>query len=214
MHREKDVTVAGRAVAEAPESTIDLTVASAPSEAASARRAQDQALVARLAVRDELALRQVMKEHGPAVHGMARRVAIDPAIAEEVAQDVFLTLWRRPEAFDRTRGGLKNFLMVMARNKAVDAVRKQETYERTLRKVDPEPEIVKPIDRVDDRDGILTALRKLSPLQREALVLAYFGGLTYREVAGRLGVPEGTAKTRLHDGLHNLRRILSPPPTA
>lgn len=178
------------------------------------RREQDQEVVGRLAAGDELALRAVMKEHGSAVFGMARRIAVDPAVAEEVAQDVFLTLWRKPESFDRSRGGLKNFLLVMARNKAVDAVRKQETYERALRKVDPDPEVVRPIDRVDDRDGIIAALRKLSPLQREALVLAYFGGLTYREVAGRLGVPEGTAKTRLHDGLGNLRRMLSPPPTA
>ncbi|MDQ4094870.1 MAG: hypothetical protein M3174_01510 [Actinomycetota bacterium] len=94
------------------------------------------------------------------------------------------------------------------RNKAVDAVRKQETYERALRKVDPGPELFSPTDPVDERHGIEAALRQLSHLQREALVLAYYGGLTYREVAGRLGVPEGTAKTRLHDGLHNLRRVL------
>ncbi|MDQ4145179.1 MAG: sigma-70 family RNA polymerase sigma factor [Actinomycetota bacterium] len=177
-------------------------------------RAEDQALVERLVVGDESALRQIMDDHGPSVLGMARRVAVDPAMAEEVAQDVFLTLWRRPEAFDRGRGGLKTFLVAMARHKAIDAVRKQETYERALRKVDPDPEVISPTDRIDDSHGLQLALRRLTRLQREALVLAYYGGLTYREVAGHLGVPEGTAKTRLHDGLSNLRRILASSPTA
>lgn len=174
-----------------------------------ATRAEDQRLVDRLALGDDRALRDVMQRHGPAVLGMARRVAVDAAVAEEVAQDVFLTLWRKPEAFDRNRGGLKSFLLVMARNKAVDAVRKQETHDRALRKVEPDPEASSPTDLADEREGLERALRELSHRQREALVLAYYGGLSYREVAVRLGIPEGTAKTRLHDGLRKLRRILS-----
>ena len=169
-------------------------------------------LLARLLARDEDALRQVVESQGPVVYGMARRVLGDSPLAEEVAQDTFLALWRRPGSFDPARGTLRGFLLGVARNKAVDAVRKEERLARTKEAVIAEVPDQSSVGDADEtimrRDEIKNALASLSNVQREALVLAYFGGRTYREVAEELGIPEGTAKTRMRDGLVSLRRLL------
>ena len=177
---------------------------------------QDVALVERISGRDEAALREVITAYGGAVHGMARRVVAEPSLAEEVAQDTFLALWRGPGAFEATRGSLQSFLMGVARNKAVDLVRLEESRRRardalaaevlTKSTEDPTHE---PMAEIDSREGIKEALASLSSVQREAIVLAYFGGRTYREVAEELGIPEGTAKTRMRDGLATLRDLLA-----
>ncbi len=167
--------------------------------------------------RDEGALRAVIQTYGPPVHGMARRIVADPSLADEVAQDTFLALWRRPGAFDSQRGSLQSFLLGVARNKGVDVVRREESRRRTrdalLAEVEAttsgEPVASEQMDEVDRREAVKQALTGLSPVQREAIVLAYFGGRTYREVAQELGIPEGTAKTRLRDGLMKLRDLLA-----
>ena len=169
-------------------------------------------LAQRLVERDESALRQAIDLYGDAVYGMARRVLVDQSLAEEVAQDTFLALWRRPGAFDPSRGSLQGFLAGIARNKAIDAVRKEESARRSRDALIAEAEEPSTIPRgdeyLDERYEMLAALRELSEVQREAIVLAYFGGRTYREVAEELGIPEGTAKTRLRDGLIRLRQVL------
>jgi RNA polymerase sigma factor (sigma-70 family) len=179
-------------------------------------RSADAVLAERLMARDEEALREVIESHGRMVHGMARRILSEPLLAEEVAQDTFLALWRRPGAFDPGRGGLLGFLLAVARNKAIDMVRREESRRRAAEALAFEAEIGAPVvsdsgDRVEERDEVRAALQRLSPIQREAIVLAYFGGRTYREVASELGVPEGTAKTRLRDGLIRLRQLMSAP---
>jgi RNA polymerase sigma factor (sigma-70 family) len=179
-------------------------------------RSADAVLAERLMARDEEALREVIESHGRMVHGMARRILSEPLLAEEVAQDTFLALWRRPGAFDPGRGGLLGFLLAVARNKAIDMVRREESRRRAAEALAFEAEIGAPVvsdagDRVEERDEVRAALQRLSPIQRDAIVLAYFGGRTYREVASELGVPEGTAKTRLRDGLIRLRQLMSTP---
>jgi RNA polymerase sigma factor (sigma-70 family) len=177
-------------------------------------RSADAVLAERLMARDEEALREVIESHGRMVHGMARRILSEPLLAEEVAQDTFLALWRRPGAFDPGRGGLLGFLLAVARNKAIDMVRREETRRRAAEALVSEAEIGAPVASVasvEERDEVRAALQRLSPVQREAIVLAYFGGRTYREVASELGVPEGTAKTRLRDGLIRLRQLMSTP---
>lgn len=174
-------------------------------------RGDDAKLAARLLDRDERALREAIDIYGASVHGVARRVIAEPTLAEEVVQDTFLALWRRPGAFDPARGNLRTFLMGIARNKAVDLVRKEQSLRRTREALaadvgsTPEPEADLGLE---ERDEVRGALAQLSELQREALVLAYFGGRTYREVATELGVPEGTAKARLRDGLTKLRELM------
>jgi len=178
-------------------------------------RKDDSGLAERLLTRDEAALGEIVDAYGGAVFGMARRVVADPTLAEEVAQDTFVALWRRPGAYDPLRGSLQAFLLGVARNKAVDLVRKEESLRRTRDSLIAEVETASIIHHYDehlegvaDRQQVQAALEQLSEVQREAVVLAYFGGRTYREVAFELGIPEGTAKTRLRDGLLKLRSLL------
>ena len=171
----------------------------------------DAELVDRLFRRDEAALREVIARYGDVVYGMARRVVVDASLAEEVAQDTFVAFWRRPGAFDPTRGTVQSFLLGVARNKAIDLVRKEQGRRKTKDLLLQEAEMTMrsteddSMRAADERRDVLDALQALSPAQREAIVLAYFGGRTYREVAEELNIPEGTAKTRLRDALIKLR---------
>lgn len=167
----------------------------------------DGELVARIAARDEEALAIVMSRYAGSVLGIATRVLSDPTLAEEAGQDTFIALWTKPERFDTERGNLKTFLMGIARNKAVDMVRHEETRRRAAQRFleEERSEGDDPFAGLDEREGLVRALRGLTERQRQALVLAYFGGLSYREVARQLEIPEGTAKTRLRDGLVALR---------
>ena len=162
--------------------------------------------------RDERALGEIVDAYGPLVLGMARKILVDPGLAEEVAQDTFVALWRRPGAFDPDRGTLQGFLAGVSRNKAIDVVRREETRKRAKESLLAEQETtsgeVSPTELIDERHRVTSALARLSGPQREAVVLAYYGGRTYREVAEELGIPEGTAKTRLRDGLSKLRELL------
>lgn len=172
----------------------------------------DAALAQRLLSRDEEALREAIRLYGGLVNGMARRVLRDPALAEEVAQDAFVTLWRRPGAFDPERGSLKHFLASIARNKAIDMVRREESRKRTKESLlkETDPSDASAFERqIEDRSEVLSALSRLTPLQREVIVLAYFGGRSYREVAAEIGAPEGTVKTRMRDGLLKMRALVS-----
>lgn len=171
----------------------------------------DLELVEGLLKRDEKLLRQAIALYGGAVHAMARRVLAEAGMAEEVAQDTFLALWRRPGAFNPQRGTLKSFLLGVARNKAIDLVRKEEALRRTKNELmaEVEDELERPEDAADRATDVKESLRRISPVQREAIVLAYFGGRTYREVAQELGIPEGTAKTRLRDGLRRLKELMA-----
>lgn len=175
----------------------------------------DVRLAQRLLERDEKALREAIAKYGRVVYGIARRVLAEASLAEEVAQDTFLALWRRPGAFDPERGSLQAFLLGVARNKAVDLVRREQSLRRAKDALVAEAESGDGASAdeigIEEREEVKAALAKLSPLQREAIVLAYFGGRTYREVAVELGIPEGTAKTRLRDGLIRLRELMGTP---
>ncbi len=173
----------------------------------------DEALAARLMARDDTALVKVIELYGGIVNGMARRVVADVSFAEDVAQDVFVALWRRPGAFDPARGSLKTFLATLARNKAVDLVRREESLRRTKDLLLSEFPTSLPssefADAVERRWELDDALAGISAAQREVITLAYFGGRTYREVSLELDIPEGTTKTRMREGLAKLRVALS-----
>ena len=171
----------------------------------------DGEIVERLMARDEDALREVMSTHGSSVFGMAKRIIADANWAEEVAQDTFIALWRRPGSFDPARGSLRTFLLGVARNKAVDLVRKETRIRRNVDEIivqtqERDEEVT--LDASDERAEVRSAMKSLTDVQREAIVLAYFGGYTYREVAKHLDIPEGTAKSRLRDALLKMRRAL------
>ncbi|WP_432560803.1 ECF RNA polymerase sigma factor SigK [Kineococcus sp. SYSU DK003] len=148
-----------------------------------------------------------------AVHGTVLRVLRDPAQSEEVVQEVFLEAWRTAARFDPARGSAHGWIVTMAHRRAVDRVRAAQASAR--RDVEVGHQEVPPYDSVSEEvevlletDEVRRALDSLTPLQREAIDLAYFGGRTHRQIAEDLRVPLGTVKTRLRDGLIRLRDVM------
>lgn len=177
-------------------------------------RGADADQVKRLRQGDNSAMVEILADHAGAVHRMARSVLADSEVAEEVTQDVFLELWRRPERYDANRGSLRSYLVGMGRNKAIDRLRahyaRQRMTEAVLKEsIGAASHLGGSEEESAQREFVFAAIRQLPPVQREALVLAYYGGRTYREVSVELGVPEGTIKTRLRQALITLRRTLS-----
>ncbi|CAN5139106.1 ECF RNA polymerase sigma factor SigK [soil metagenome] len=148
---------------------------------------------------------------GPQVYGVVRRVLRDPAQSEEVAQDVLVEVWRTATRFDRSKGSARGWVLTMAHRRAVDRVRsEQASRDREIRVA--RESIERPFDGVAaevehrfETQQVRDALSRLTPVQREAIELAYYGGNTYREVAILLDTPLGTVKTRMRDGLIRLR---------
>jgi RNA polymerase sigma-70 factor (ECF subfamily) len=180
----------------------------------------DDHLLARLVAGDDSALAIAYDRYGGFIYAVARRVTQDDATARDITQDVFVLLWQHPDRVDLARGTLRAYLGVVAHRKAVNEVRSAERRRtRERRSVVTEAEVGDPHAEHDDaavgrwragrlRDFVLT----LPPDQRTALELAYFQGCTYREVAQRLNIPEGTAKSRLRLALTRLRTMLDGQP--
>ncbi|HEY8491443.1 MAG TPA: sigma-70 family RNA polymerase sigma factor [Dehalococcoidia bacterium] len=175
---------------------------------------QDEELVARLRWRDLAAFEALYDRHAALVYSVAYRVVGNAQAAEDVTQEVFLRLWRRPELFDGSRGRFTTWLLSVARNRAVDEVR--SAGRRLQREAPPEsgPPDLGDASAADpeleaqlalEREAVRAALATLPPEQQEVLVLAYFGGLTQQEIAQRLGQPLGTVKTRIRLGMKKLR---------
>ena len=183
-------------------------------EASAASRSGDdplEGLLALVAGGDEQAFAELYGRVAPAVFGLVARVVRDPAQAEEVTQEVFVELWRTASRFDPARGTTRSWVMTCAHRRAVDRVR---SAERAARRDDlagrrdqgrPYDEVVEQVETSLERERVRRGLDVLTDLQREAVVLAYYGGYTHREIAELLGVPSGTVKTRLRDGLIRLR---------
>ncbi|MDQ1369424.1 MAG: hypothetical protein QOF20_1777 [Acidimicrobiaceae bacterium] len=175
----------------------------------------DGLLVARLAAGDEEAIAEVYDRYAPFLYGLARRVTGDRNSAEDVVQEVLTTLWTHPERFDPSRGSLRAFLGVQAHRRAVDVVRREvrrTTHESRQQALDPTagepfPDAVESIGLVDI---VRQAISRLPAAQRRAVELAYFEGCTQRELASVLGIPEGTAKSRLRLAQAKLSEWLAP----
>ncbi|WP_436408293.1 ECF RNA polymerase sigma factor SigK [Agromyces zhanjiangensis] len=146
--------------------------------------------------------------------GLVRRVVVDPAQAEEVAQDVFLEVWQTAPRFDAARGSAIAWMFTLAHRRAVDRVRSaQSARDRDARigarDIDvPVDSVAEAVEVRLDHERAHEALAELSDLQRECVTLAYYGGLTQSEIAERLDVPLGTVKTRMRDGMIRLRRVM------
>jgi len=176
---------------------------------------QDAVLVARLQAGDDLALAVVYELHAPVVYGLARRVTRDEQLARDITQDVFTFLWEQPGRVDLSRGSLRAYLAVLTHRRAVDEVRKTERRGRieallALPDADegPEHQVVEAAAQSWRLRRLRVALEKLPEDQRRAINLAYFDGLTYKQVAAAMGIPEGTAKSRMRLALTRLRHLL------
>ena len=174
----------------------------------------DAFLASRLTAGDDRALAEAFDRFGRAVYGAALRVVGDGASAQDVVQDVFVELWSHPGRYDPAAGSLRTYLIVLARHRAVDLVRselrriaRQERHHRLMPRQHPEA----PGDQAlaaAMAAVIRDAVRTLPDGQRRVVELAYFEGLTYREVALAAGIPEGTAKSRLRLALAKLETML------
>lgn len=159
---------------------------------------------------DEAAFGEFYDLTSSLVYGVVLKAIRDPAMAEEVTQEAFVEIWRLSPRYDPDRGSAKSWTATIAHRRAVDRVRSEQSR-RNREERDQVHQITtddttseEALDRLE-HSRVRKALEQLSPAQREAVTLAYYSGKTYREVAVLLGIPEGTAKTRIRDGLIRLR---------
>jgi RNA polymerase sigma-70 factor (ECF subfamily) len=166
----------------------------------------------RLIAGDEGALGECYDQYASFVYGLALRVVRDAKAAEDLTQDVFLCLWERPELFDPGKGALRTWLGTLAHRRAVDHVRREEARRRrdetSLARIAPAPDVEEMALALVTAERVREALDDLPPEQRTAIELAYFDGKTYREVAVIMGIPEGTAKSRLRLALKRIAGTL------
>ena len=167
----------------------------------------DLALVSAIRAGDASAMASLYDRYSPVVYSVALRVLGDTGAAEDIQQDVFMQLWRNPGAFDASRGNLGAWLAVITRNRAIDALRKRRP------ETDPEgvvlsvvPDMAGEADRSRVAQKVRGVLSTMPGVQRSALEMAYYQGMTHTEIAAKTGEPLGTIKTRIRAGLIALRK--------
>jgi RNA polymerase sigma-70 factor (ECF subfamily) len=183
-----------------------------------AHEPSDQELMARLHQHDHQALALLYDRHARSVYSLALYILRDRAAAEDVTQDVFLQLWRDPRHYLEERGPLGPWLLRITRNRAIDFLRRRDRQRRP-RETDwqpLDPQLSDQSPGLEDQVWSLAlarrvheALRELTDAQRQVIELAYFRGMTHREMADMLGVPLGTVKTRVRTALRRLAEILT-----
>ena len=171
---------------------------------------EEATLLARIARRDTTAFETLYDRYSRPVYSLALRMLGNPQAAQEVAQEIFLHIWRGAGEFIPTRGSARSWVLSVAHHRTVDALRRQR-----VRTAEPFAEgdsgagggadVVEQALRGVEGTTVRRALMTLSPEQREAIVLAYYGGYTQQEIANRLRIPLGTVKTRIRDGMQRLR---------
>src|SRR5450631_427707 len=180
-----------------------------PIDNSSANRDQasdDMRLVARLRAGDQQALSELYDRYCKVVYGVALRILHDTGAAEDLLQDIFLQLWRKPDAFDSSRGSLTAWLAVISRHRSIDRLRKRRP-ETDIEDcvISGGPDLRDETERRLIMEKVRGALDVMNPEQRQAMELAFFQGLTHTEIAEKTGEPLGTIKTRIRSGLQQLR---------
>jgi RNA polymerase sigma-70 factor (ECF subfamily) len=170
----------------------------------------DAALIALIRAGDQGAMADLYDRYSGIVYGVALRVLTSTTAAEDIVQEVFLQLWRNPQAFDANRGRLAAWLAVIARNRAIDQLRKRPAEDD----IDELP--ISTGVNLEDESSQRLAVEKVRGVlvqlpqdQRKALEMAFFEGMTHTEIAGKTGEPLGTVKTRIRTGLLALRKVFA-----
>jgi RNA polymerase sigma-70 factor (ECF subfamily) len=191
-----------------PARPLPLRVASAADDA-------DRAVLGRIAVGELSALDDLYERYKTMAYSIAYRITGDASLAEDVVQDAFLGAWRNAARYVEGRGSVKTWLLAIVHHRAIDAVRRRKpTTELPEREDVPPPALQLPdvwgeVSANLDAATVREALATLSDVQREAIELAYFGGLTQVEIAERTATPLGTVKSRMRLGLLSMRRVLT-----
>jgi RNA polymerase sigma-70 factor, ECF subfamily len=176
----------------------------------------DERFIDRIAGGDLDALEGLYERYRTMAYSIALRITGEPSAAEDVVQEAFLGAWRNAARYAESRGSVKTWLLSIVHHRAIDAVRRRRaTVDLPERDDAPPPALRLPdlwgeVAANLDADEVRAALASLSDVQREALELAYFGGLTQTEIAERTGTPLGTVKSRMRLGLLSMREMLSP----
>ena len=168
-------------------------------------------LLTQIAGGSQLAFASLYDEMSSRVLGLIRRLLVDHAQSEEVAQEVFLEIWQSASRFDQTKGGASTWILTMAHRRAVDRIRSSQAGRNRdtkigMRDFTPDyDQVAEAVEITIEHERVKKAMSQLTELQRQAVSLAYYGGYSHSEVAELLSVPIGTVKTRLRDGMIRLR---------
>ena len=187
-----------------------------------ASNSEDLTLLGQVSQKDQHALEALYAKYQRIVYSLALRIVRDEDEASELLQDVFVQVWQKADLFDQDRGNFNTWLLTLAHNKAINTLRSKAYKKRSLETRGDDDDIMKwageaatevrtPLSEQiadDARTQVLDALGKIPEAQREALTLAYYEGLSQSEIAEKLGVPLGTVKTRMRQGLLKLKEFL------
>ena len=191
---------------------VTLSPAVGRQESDAAREPSDEQVLEAVGRGDDDALGVLYDRFGRLAFRLAFRILRDRALAEDAVQEAFLAVWRSADAYKRERAKPSTWILTVVHRRAVDIVRREQTRRGEPLEVAPEP-VSGPADEDavlrDRRAAVQAALTELPGEQRQALELAYYGGLTQSELAERLGVPLGTVKSRMFAGLGRLRELLA-----
>ena len=176
-------------------------------------QSDDAALVQATADGDKTALQNLYDRHGGVLFGLALKILNDRSDAEDVLQEVFVQIWKTANSFDQRRGKPLGWFIMLTRSRAIDRLRSRNTRTRVMEAVSQEVTDETPLpaqeaDVAETRTLVRHAMQALPAEQRQLIELAYFGGLSQSEIAGQLGQPLGTVKTRMRTGLLRLREQL------
>jgi RNA polymerase sigma-70 factor, ECF subfamily len=169
----------------------------------------DGALISSVRAGDQGAMAELYDRYSSIVYAVAMRVLGDTAASEDVLQDIFMQLWRSPGAFDASRGSLAPWLAVIARNRAVDTLRKRRPQDDISDvTLSVQPDMAAEADRSRVSEKVRSVLKDMPAPQRSALEMAYFEGYSHSEISQKTGDPLGTVKTRIRAGLMVLRKAV------
>jgi RNA polymerase sigma-70 factor (ECF subfamily) len=178
----------------------------------------DEDLMERIQAGDAHAFEVIFDRHGDVAFSLAYRMCGRRAVAEDVVQDAFLSLWRSGARYDRSRGSVRSWVLGVVHNRAVDTFRRESVRtgkdvsdEEAVRRLASGESTEREVERREDAAEVRVALGELPPEQRQVIELAYFGGFSHTEISSMLDLPAGTVKGRMRLGLTKLRISVADP---